>query len=568
MFIRRLFNVTAAALLIWGGFLLTRVAHSIGRVYGGFIVIHDLTQEPPFYVGYFPWRTVRSAPFFLQAEDHLLSIQGLPPEAYPTIYAAAQPGEPIEYVVERRGQILTIVEPAYIFSADAFVAVFGMIYLLMLIALLTGYVLLRSPCPPYRRILALLCLLPAAAMMHTLWAMDNFDGPSATSSYWFWLFGAPIPGLGGAMALHSLLLYPQPQGILARRPWLASLLYAPPLLIGIVVRILTEQGTQARPLFSALFNTVVLYGILCVAATFLVGILRFPSLQRSQRLIAWKSARSLLLALSVLLLALILIWWAPYLLSGGPLIPYEILIAMGVTYPLGLAYAIFHSNLLVQAERKTQEAEALRRAREQMLHRIAARLHDRLLPELQGIRMMVEALQIAEKGQAQQDRLTVAQTLHHLAQEIRSILDTTEPIDWSRHSLLETFTWMAQRMASLHPNVRIHLAVEDLDAKLPPPVKEALYHVAMAALNNALAHAQPNSIWLRLHTHPLGVHLEVEDDGVGFLPDFVHSLTPARRHMGLEAMRIHAAEVSGHLSIESNPGKGTLVKLDVPLDGV
>ncbi len=90
----------------------------------------------------------------------------------------------------------------------------------------------------------------------------------------------------------------------------------------------------------------------------------------------------------------------------------------------------------------------------------------------------------------------------------------------------------------------------------------------MAALNNALAHAQPNSIWLRLHTHPLGVHLEVEDDGVGFLPDFVHSLTPARRHMGLEAMRIHAAEVSGHLSIESNPGKGTLVKLDVPLDGV
>lgn len=106
MFIRRLFNVTAAALLIWGGFLLTRVAHSIGRVYGGFIVIHDLTQEPPFYVGYFPWRTVRSAPFFLQAEDHLLSIQGLPPEAYPTIYAAAQPGEPIEYVVERRGQDL------------------------------------------------------------------------------------------------------------------------------------------------------------------------------------------------------------------------------------------------------------------------------------------------------------------------------------------------------------------------------------------------------------------------------------------------------------------------------
>ncbi len=563
---RRLFIVAAAVLIIWGGFILIRVAHSIGRVYGGFIVIHDLTKEPPFYVGHFLWRTVRSSPFFLQAEDHLLSIQGLPPETYPTIYAAAQAGEPIEYVVERRGQILTIVEPAYIFSADAFFAVFGMIYLLMLITLLTGYVLLQSPCPPYRQVLALLCLLPAAAIMHFLWAMDSFDGPSVASSYWFWLLGIPIPGLGGAMVLHSLLLYPQPQGILARYPWLASFLYMPPLVIGAVVRILVEQGTQAQALSLVLFNSVVVYGILCVAATLLVGILRFPSLRRSQHLIAWKSARALLLALSVLLLALVLIWWVPYLLSGGPLIPYEILIAMGVTYPLGLVYAVFHSNLLAKAESKTQEAEALRRAREQMLHRIADRLHDHLLPELQGIRMMVETLQIAEKEQAQQDRLRVIQTLHHLAQEIRSILDITKPIDWSQHSLAETFTWIARRMTSLHPNVRVHLAVEEIDAKLPTPVKEALYHVAVAALNNALMHAQPNSIWLRLHTNPIGICLEVEDDGVGFLSGFVHSLAPDQRRMGLESMRVHATEVSGLLSVKSSPGKGTLVRLDIPLD--
>lgn len=37
----------------------------------------------------------------------------------------------------------------------------------------------------------------------------------------------------------------------------------------------------------------------------------------------------------------------------------------------------------------------------------------------------------------------------------------------------------------------MRLALEDIGAKLPPPVKEALYHVAVAALNNALAHAQP-----------------------------------------------------------------------------
>lgn len=563
MFLRRLFHFTAVLLLVWGAIILLRTSQHIGRTYGGFIIIHDLSMEPPFYVGYFPWRTIRSSPFFLQAFDHLLSIHGAPPERYPAIYAAARPGDPIEYRVERNGKTLTIVEPAHIFSADIFFIIFGMHYLLLLIVLLTGYVLSRPPCPPYRRVLSLFSLLPAIAMIHSLWAMDSFDGPPTTSSYWFGLLSAPVPGLGGAMVLHSLLLYLWPQSTLLRRAWVAALLYAPPLMLGALIRVVIELGPQGRMTFVALLQTIFIYGTLCLGATPLLALYRYPLLRRSQPTVVQKGARAMLIALGVLLVALVVFWWVPFMLSGGPLIPYEILIAMGITYPLGLIYAIFHSNLLSQAERKAQEAEALRRTREQMLHHIADRIHDRVLPELQGARMLIEALPLANSEAMQQERLMAMTTLQGLVREMRAILDTTKPINWSQHSLTEVFAWLVQRMQALHPHVPVHLAVDHGKVDPSPQVKEAIYHVALAALNNALTHAQAHTIWLRLRSERNGIWLEVEDDGVGFDLASIDSFASDRRHMGLESMRFHAAEVGGDLTIESHLGKGTLVRLHV-----
>ena len=55
--------------------------------------------------------------------------------------------------------------------------------------------------------------------------------------------------------------------------------------------------------------------------------------------------------------------------------------------------------------------------------------------------------------------------------------------------------------------------------------------------------------------------LRVRDDGRGFDPD---SVRRAGRHLGLASMRDRAAAVGGTFTLESAPGKGTLVEMEVP----
>ncbi len=559
----RLFDLAALVLLVWSTGLLADVARHIGQTYGGFFWIHDLTMDPPYYVSFFPWRITGSAPFQLHALDHLHSIQGEVPDRYPQIYASLAPGTPVRYVVERGDQILEILEPARIFSWDVFAVVFGLPYTMTLTTLWAGRVLVHTGRRTHRRVLGWLTVLAAVAMTHFLWAMDSFDGPPIPSSYWFSPMVLPVPGLSGVMVFHSMLVYARPHSLTGRRPWLLAGLYLPPLAMGVVSRLAIPNGPPARPVFLAMLQGSFLYGILGMAMGGGLILRMWPEMRRRWGPSERKATRSLLLIVGILVGGLLGLWWLPFLLTGWPLVPYEVLIAMGVIFPLGLVYALGNGELLRETERKAQEAEALRRSREQMLHRIADQLHDRVLSDLQGVRMLVESLPL-EDLQARQDRDEAVRALRRLVEEVRAILDTTKPMDWSHQSLGEMLAWLARRMEQFYPRARIRPDCSTYDEADPPRVKEAIYHVLLAALNNALIHGQAHRVWIRLGVHQGTVCLEVEDDGQGFHPERVSGLGQRRRHMGLEIMQAHAQEVGGTLEVHSRPGTGTRIRLCVP----
>lgn len=89
--------------------------------------------------------------------------------------------------------------------------------------------------------------------------------------------------------------------------------------------------------------------------------------------------------------------------------------------------------------------------------------------------------------------------------------------------------------------------------------KEALYRIVQECCNNVTRHAQAQVVGISLAQTDGRVTLEVTDDGVGFDPASAHP-----GHMGLISMRERAAAIGAGLAIQSAPGEGTRVVVDVP----
>ena len=89
---------------------------------------------------------------------------------------------------------------------------------------------------------------------------------------------------------------------------------------------------------------------------------------------------------------------------------------------------------------------------------------------------------------------------------------------------------------------------------LPDDVKVAIYRIAQESLNNIVKYAKPRQVTVDLRQQPMGVRLTVADDGVGFDPAAV-----GPGHLGQKIMRERAEAIAARLSVQSEPGEGTVV---------
>ena len=99
---------------------------------------------------------------------------------------------------------------------------------------------------------------------------------------------------------------------------------------------------------------------------------------------------------------------------------------------------------------------------------------------------------------------------------------------------------------------------------VPNPLQTAMYRIAQEALTNAIKHANPKHVHLRLEQTALHLSMAVEDDGAGFHVDQI----PKERSvggLGLVGIQERASLLNGRCSIESSPGLGTSVEVQIPV---
>ena len=195
--------------------------------------------------------------------------------------------------------------------------------------------------------------------------------------------------------------------------------------------------------------------------------------------------------------------------------------------------------------------------------RIAHELHDAVSQKLFSLRLTAQAasaLISRDPDRARAELAQVARLAAEAADELRSVVVELRPAALDEDGLLPTLRSHVEVLDRAH-SAGVSFRHERVGV-LPPAQEAAVLRVAQEALHNALRHSGAATVQVELlAAGGRGVLLRVRDDGRGFAPEQVRQ---AGRHLGLVSMRDRAAGVGGTLRIESAPGQGTAVELEVP----
>lgn len=193
--------------------------------------------------------------------------------------------------------------------------------------------------------------------------------------------------------------------------------------------------------------------------------------------------------------------------------------------------------------------------------RLARELHDSVTQTLFSIGLTAEAAaELVDANPARaREQLGYLQELTRAAMgEMRSLIFELRPAELETEGLASVLRKHVDVVRRLHEQ-EIEFAVEG-DRRLPPDVERALLRIAQEALGNAVRHSGAQRVTLSLAARDSRVSLRVVDDGRGFDPE--EAVTRSRR-LGLTSMRERAEALGGTLAIDSEPGRGTAIEVEV-----
>ena len=239
-------------------------------------------------------------------------------------------------------------------------------------------------------------------------------------------------------------------------------------------------------------------------------------------------------------------------------------------FPLEIKLAEEMADLISQtiSNQKRRQAEnaqmkALVKGADQERERVAADLHDGL-----GQSVALASLQLASLKErlvypTEKDKVAFlkAEGMVNLAlEEIRNISSDLEPRILQNFGLLAAIRPLLAHFEELS-GVKTEFFCNQLEARFHPDVRTNLYRIVQEALNNVYKHAQATHLSVQLMCHPGLLILTIEDDGKGF--DKQEALSKER--LGLQNMQNRATTLEGRFTVDTSPGKGTSLLIEIPI---
>jgi signal transduction histidine kinase len=247
-------------------------------------------------------------------------------------------------------------------------------------------------------------------------------------------------------------------------------------------------------------------------------------------------------------------WWTPRRLAAA-LAAVAGLAAFVAGWAVLLRRQVVRQLSLIESQLQIEAASEER-------HRIAREFHDTLEQDLAGIALRMDAA--AGRTQDERSRAEFEQQralFEKLREETHDFLWDLRDPQRNDGSLQASLAAQVAYQRSL-TNVPITLHLEtDVPRRVPSMVQYHLLRIAREAVSNALEHADPSRIDLWLRGGDAGIVLEAVDDGSGFDVTAGESLDG---HFGIRGMRERSRRIGGEIAIDSRPGAGTTVRVQVP----
>jgi signal transduction histidine kinase len=225
---------------------------------------------------------------------------------------------------------------------------------------------------------------------------------------------------------------------------------------------------------------------------------------------------------------------------------------------------------------EAERSHLLRRlasAQEEEQRRISRELHDQIGQTVTGLSLGLKALeQGLAKGSNGAAATEQVRWLEQLAAQIgRDIHRTASDLRPTAIDDLGIFRAIEAYVAEWQERygVRVDIQTFGRDNPLPADVAAVLYRLVQEGLTNVLKHAKASKVSIVLERKSDGLALVLEDDGIGFDPENLGRKASGigqASGLGLSGMKERVALLDGTIAIESAPGKGSTIFVQIPLE--
>lgn len=242
----------------------------------------------------------------------------------------------------------------------------------------------------------------------------------------------------------------------------------------------------------------------------------------------------------------------------------ELLSSIGAQVSEIVSNAWLHLKLVEKEAARKMLLRSLVEAQEDERKRLARELHDGAGQTLTGL---LVRLKIIEKKAAlpylQNDLRSMQNLVSETIEQIRTLAHKLRPAALEQFGLSLALESMVKDMSE-HEGLDA-ICQFNLDSQeIPGELEAVLYRIAQEGLTNILRHAHCTHISLMVESHPQGISMIIEDDGVGFDPAKLGTDND-KRHLGLISMRERAEILGGTLDVYTAPGQGTTIQVHVPI---
>ncbi len=225
----------------------------------------------------------------------------------------------------------------------------------------------------------------------------------------------------------------------------------------------------------------------------------------------------------------------------------------------GIALLASHAAAAIETAEMFEDSRSLAMSEER--ERLARELHDALNQSLFSLTLTAKAASrhlTTDPERAAEELNEIALLSRQAMTELRAVVEGLRTPDVDRDGLLPAIRSLADLLSRVH-HIEIEV-VADGEPGLEGRAEHEVFRIVQEALTNAVRHSEAAKVTVSVANGD-GLAVTIRDNGHGFEPD---ARNYRGKRLGLTSMRERASMLGGRLSIDSAPGAGATVRLEVP----